>query len=494
MLATLGTAGSIISAVFKPPIAKISDVLGRAEAYSITVSFYVLSYILCASSQTFNTYAAGFVFYAIGQTGTALLNSIMVSDLSTMRWRGFAYNIIYVPFLITPWISAFIVDSVVNGIGWRWGIGMFAILMPFCASFIIITLLYFQRRAKKRGIVLTEKLAICDFFSQIDLGGILLLSGGFTMLLLPITLAATTTGRWKTPWVDALIVLGVIALICLYPYERYVAKHPVVPVHYFQTLSIVFPFALTCIDNIGFGSTHTYLYAWSIASHNFSARNALFLAYTNGVMQCLVGMATGLAMYKTRRYKWLGVAGAIVRVIGYGVMIRLRTGTTSTAEVFTVQLIQGLGSGIIETVVVVAAQIAVPHAQLAQVTSLVLLGSLLGNGIGSAVAGGIYTDTLKERLRFRMGAGADEAVIDRVYNSITGTLPAWGSPERAAIRLAYSDVMGYISIAALAFSAPVAIIACFLPDKRLGDGRNLVSKSDDRTPSVPSSAEMAETE
>lgn len=436
MLATLGTAGSIISAVFKPPIAKISDVLGRAEAYTITVSFYVLSYILCASSKTFNTYAAGFVFYAIGQTGTALLNSIMVSDLSTMRWRGLAYNIIYVPFLITPWISAFVVDSVVNGIGWRWGIGMFAILMPFCASFIIITLLYFQRRAKKRAIVLTEKLTIYDFFSQIDLGGILLLSGGFTMLLLPITLATTTTSRWKTPWVDALIVLGVIALICLYPYEKYVAKHPVVPVHYFKTLSIVFTFALTCIDNIGFGSTHTYLYAWSIASHHFSARNALFLAYTNGVMQCLVGMATGLVMYKTRRYKWLGVAGAIVRVIGYGVMIRLRTSTTSTAELFIVQLIQGLGSGIIETVVVVAAQIAVPHSQLAQVTSLIFLGSFLGNGIGSAVAGGIYTDTLKERLRFRMGSGANEAVIDSVYNSITGTLPAWGSPERTAINSA----------------------------------------------------------
>mgnify|MGYP000845526832 CR=1 FL=1 len=438
MLATLGTVGSIISAVFKPPIAKISDVLGRAEAYTITISCYVLSYILCASSKTFNTYAAGYVFYAIGQTGTAVLNSIMVSDFSTMRWRGFAYNIIYVPFLITPWISALIVDSVVNGIGWRWGIGMFAILMPFCASFIIITLLYFQRRAKKSGIILIEKLTVYYFFSQIDLGGLLLLSGGFTMLLLPITLAATTTSRWKTPWVDALMGLGVVALICLYPYEKYAARHPVVPVRYFKTLSIVLTFLLTCIDNIGFGSTHTYLYPWSIAARNFSARDALFLAYTNGVMQCLIGIATGLVMYKTRRYKWLAFAGAIIRMIGYGVMIRLRTNTTSTAELFIMQLIQGLGSGIIETIVVVAAQIAVPHAELAQVTSLVLLGAFLGNGIGSAVAGGIYTDTLKERLRFRMGPGANETVIDGVYNSITGTLPTWGTPERTAINAAVS--------------------------------------------------------
>lgn len=85
-------------------------------------------------------------------------------------------------------------------------------------------------------------------------------------------------------------------------------------------------------------------------------------------------------------------------------------------------------------------------------------------------------------------------------------------------RLQLINLRRYISIAALAFSAPVVIIAFFLPDKKLGyvpdselymallhstclskwdsnsglfsDGRNLVSKSDDRTPSVPSPAEM----
>lgn len=440
MLATLGTVTSIISAVFKPPIAKLSDVLGRAQAYIFTITCYVLSYILCASSKSYSTYAGGYVFYAVGQTGTSILDSIMVSDLSSMRWRGFAYNIIYVPFLITPWISAFIVDSVVNGIGWRWGIGMFAILMPFCASFIIITLLFFQHRAKKAGIILTQRLTLYDFCSHIDLGGVILLSGGFAMLLLPITLAATTTSRWKTPWVEAVIVLGAVALACLYPYEKYVAKHPVVPVRYFKSMSIVFAFLLACIDNISFGATHTYLYAWSIVSHNFSARNALFLAYTNGVMQCLTGMAIGLVMYKTRAYKWIGFAGAVIRIIGYGVMIRLRTNNSSIAELFVVQIIQGLGSGIIETINVVAAQIVVPHAELAQVTSLVMLGAYLGDGIGSAVAGGIYTGTLKERLRMRMGTGTNETEIETLYNSITGTLPAWGTSERNAVDAAVSHV------------------------------------------------------
>lgn len=397
MLASLNTATSIIGAVFKPPIAKLSDVLGRAEAYLFTVCCYVISYILCAASKDFGTYAGGVILYSVGQSGITVLNAVLISDLSSMRWRGFAYNILYLPFLVTPWVSAFIIDSVVNGIGWRWGIGMFAILMPFCASLIITTLAVFQSRAKQSGLILKQRLTPYDFCSRIDLGGTLLLSGGFALLLIPITIASTTTSRWKTPWVDALIALGILSLVALYPYERYIAKHPVVPVRYFRVLAIVSSVCLTCIDNVGFGVTHTYLYAWSTVSRGFSARNAQFLTYTNGVMQALTGMVIGLIIYRLRSYKWILVAGAIIRLIGYGVMTRLRTNDSSIAELFIVQLVQGLGSGIIETIVIVASQIVVPHRELAQVTSLLMLSAFLGNGIGSAIAGGIYTDTLKSR-------------------------------------------------------------------------------------------------
>jgi hypothetical protein len=57
-----------------------------------------------------------------------VLNDIVISDISTMRWRGFAISASFFPFLITPWISGFIVEDVVSpgGIGWQWGIWMFA--------------------------------------------------------------------------------------------------------------------------------------------------------------------------------------------------------------------------------------------------------------------------------------------------------------------------------------------------------------------------------
>lgn len=132
LVAALNTAQVIISAVMKPPIAKISNVIGRAETYIFTVSCYVISYILCASSKTINVYACGLVFYAIGQTGTQILDTIIISDLTSTRMRGFAVGFSYFPFLVTPWVSAFIVQSVVDGIGWRWGIGVCAFNLRYC--------------------------------------------------------------------------------------------------------------------------------------------------------------------------------------------------------------------------------------------------------------------------------------------------------------------------------------------------------------------------
>ncbi|KAK7518829.1 major facilitator superfamily domain-containing protein [Phyllosticta citriasiana] len=471
VLSTLSTAGTIVSAVIKPPVAKISDVIGRGETYLITVTFYLLSYVLTAASKNINTYAAGFMFYKVGQSGTNILDSVVFSDVSSPRWRGFVLGISFAPFLIMPWISAFIVDDVTkpDGIGWRWGIGMFAIVMPVATGPLIGTLLYFQQRAKKTGLVPKVNISVWEFCSLIDLGGMILLCSGFAMLLLPFTLAASTPGKWSTPWVDVLIALGVVLLVALVPYEKYVAEHPVVPVHYGKNLTIVLACTLAGVDQIGFSATHTYLYAWATVAHNYSARDATFLQYTNGVTECLAGIIAGIIMYKTRRYKWLTMLGVIVRCIGYGAMIRLRGAHNSTAELFIVQLIQGIGSGFIQQIALVAAQVVVPHAELAQISSLVLLISFLGSAVGSCVAGGIYTNEFKVFLRRYLGEGTEQSVIDRVYDSITGTLPEWGSAQRDAITLAYSEVMKKITIVGFAVAVPLLLCAWFLPNLELQD-------------------------
>ncbi|KAF8805034.1 MFS general substrate transporter [Phlegmacium glaucopus] len=473
VLAGIQTSVTIVSAVGKPPIAKLSDVLGRGETYLLITVIYMFSYILAARSSSIGVYTCSAVFYALGSTGIQLLNQVIIADLSTTRWRGFAIGFSYFPGLITPWASGFIIQSITNGIGWRWGIGMFAIMLPVCAVFVIGPLLYYSRKAKKAGLIITKRISLYEFCSLIDLGGIILLCGGFAMLLLPIALSATTSSKWKTPWVDAVLVLGVVFLFILLPYEHFIAKHPVLPLRYFREMAIVSSCLLGFLDAICYSVTHTYLYTWAVVAHNYSPRNATFLLNTNAAFQLLVGLIVGLLMAKTRRYKWLFWIGSSIRVIGYGIMMRLRGANNSTAELFVVQAIQGVGSGVIETIIVVSAQIVLSHAELAQISSLVLLITFLGAAVGQAIAGSIYTNSFPTELHKHL-PDPSANTISTLINSILGVLPDWGTPERTAMTAAYSDIMRQMTLVALVISAPTFVCVLFMPDNQLGDAQNLV--------------------
>lgn len=60
----------------------------------------------------------------------------------------------------------------------------------------------------------------------------------------------------------------------------------------------------------------------------------------------------------------------------------------------------------------------------------------IGSSVGSAVAGAIYTNKFRGFLRHYL-PGTSEDEIESVFNSITGTLPPLGSPERDGINVRY---------------------------------------------------------
>lgn len=207
--------------------------------------------------------------------------------------------------------------------------------MPIVASWLIGSLLYYQRRAKRQHLYESPKLTIKEFCSQLDLGGAILLAGGFAMFLIPFSLAGSTPSNWKTGWIIALIVLGFAVLVGMVFYEKYVPANPIVPARYLRNITVVLCCLMGLLDTFGFQATHTYLYTWAVVVHDMGPRDATFLNYTNGVWQAAIGFVGGLIMYKTRRYKWLMVAGAAIKLLAYGLMIRLRGVSADTVTPFS---------------------------------------------------------------------------------------------------------------------------------------------------------------
>lgn len=125
-------AGNLLTgniAVIQPPMAKIADVFGRTEAFSISMALYILGYILQAASQNIGTYSSAQIFYAAGSTGLRILQQIFIADTSDLLNRALFSSLPDTPFLVTVWVGPEIAGKLGSSL-WRWGFGMWCVLPP----------------------------------------------------------------------------------------------------------------------------------------------------------------------------------------------------------------------------------------------------------------------------------------------------------------------------------------------------------------------------
>ncbi|KZT38553.1 MFS general substrate transporter [Sistotremastrum suecicum HHB10207 ss-3] len=151
LISSVQVAQGIIVAVGKPVIAKVADVTSRATAYITVLVFYVVGYIIIASAQSVGSIAAGIIIYAVGYTGLQLLTQIIIADITSLKWRGLISSLTSSPFIVNAFVGANVAGAVLEKWGWRWGYGMFAILVPISLAPLITTLTWAEHRAKVLG-------------------------------------------------------------------------------------------------------------------------------------------------------------------------------------------------------------------------------------------------------------------------------------------------------------------------------------------------------
>ncbi|KAJ3571598.1 hypothetical protein NPX13_g5320 [Xylaria arbuscula] len=246
LIATVYVIQGVVNAVIKPPMAKIADVFGRLEAFTICIVLYVLGYIQQASSKNVQTFAAAQIFYSAGFTGLQILQQIFIADTSDLPNRALFSSLPDTPFLVTTWIGSIIASAIVSTSTWRWGYGIWAIILPVTFLPLALTLFLNSRRAKRMGLQRPKRkfvkggdgkpLAVITSFvtnlwNELDIGGIILLSASFALILIPLTLTKSAPGGWQSPTIIALIVVGGVLLIAfpLWESSKKLAPHPLIP-------------------------------------------------------------------------------------------------------------------------------------------------------------------------------------------------------------------------------------------------------------------------
>lgn len=484
MLSTLAIATSLMAAICKPFIAKFSDLTSRPVTYILVLFLYVVGTIIVACSPNISAYVVGASFISVGSSGLSLLNSIVVADLSPLKWRGFMTAMLSTPYIINTWFSGLIVSAVV-GSNWRWGYGMFAIIMPVTLSPAIGIMLWLDHKANKEGKislnaygqerqVLDKNWAktIKNALIEIDAFGLILLGFGFSLLLLPFSLYYYAENGFKNPSMIAMFVTGGVILILFTVYEIYFAPFPSMPKRIVFNRTFISAVVIDCIYMLAGYIFINYWSSYAYVITDWSVQNWTYYNNTLTMGLCVFGVVAGAYHRIFHRYKYLQISGLCIKTIAYGVF---SITPANTAVLVIGQIMVGVGGAFSVVSSQVAAQASVPHQDLGTVISLLSLWSSVFASIGSAISAVIWSSKMPQYLREYMPASVNDTQVLTFYSDIT-TLRLYDmdSPIRQAGISAYYKTMYYMINPALGISFVSIIAGFFQTNYYLGDQNNAV--------------------
>ncbi|KAI0476968.1 siderophore iron transporter mirC [Xylaria cf. heliscus] len=489
LIATVYVIQGVVNAVIKPPMAKIADVFGRLEAFIICIFLYVLGYIQMAASGNVQTFAAAQIFYSAGSTGLQILQQVFIADTSDLMNRALLSSLPDVPFLATTWIGPIIGSAFIATSTWRWAYGIWAIILPVVFLPLALTLFLNGRRAKKLalqpppekekpksaegGPLAAVKSIVANIWYSLDIGGIILLSASFALILIPLTLTKSTPGGWHSPTIIALIVVGGVLLVAFPFWEgsKKLAPHPLIPLELLRSRTFCAGCAIGFFYFLVFYlSVQPYFYSYLLVVQHQSVPAAGHIVQTFSFTSTVTSIVVSLLIKYTRHYKYFVTAGSLIYLLGVGLMIRYRTMDTSAGSLVGTQIAVGIGGGMLNVPAQLGVQASASHQQVAAATAVFLTLVEIGGAVGAAISGAVWTQLIPSKLGAYLPADA-AAQAHTIFGDVTvasnyTTYPP-GSPARLAINRSYQETMHVLLIIAVSLCAPLVLLSLLMRDYRL---------------------------
>lgn len=458
---TVSIISTIATGVCNLSTAKILDVIGRPQGYALGVFITTLGLIMMAATTSVEIYAAAQVFWSVGYSVLGFTLGIFVADTTTLKNRALMLGLATgTPSLVATWVGGPVAEAFLAGPGWEWCYGMFSILLPVVGIPLLTLLVYYTIKAKKQNIAARSNVPtqtsktfmqkVKYYVLEFDLAGIILLTTGLALFLLPFNLYPMQPKGWESPLIIGFLVAGFMLMLIFAFYEAY-----------FSPVSFIEFRILTDRNVVGAGILGAVLffsnYAWASYFSSFlqvvnglSVTDASYVMSISNVAWPLASVLSGIYINRTGRYKYITLASVLLYMFGTGLMIYFRRPDQSLGYLIMCQIFIGVALGSIMTTPVIAAMSSLPHQQVAVVTSIISMFSAIGGAIGLTVTGTIWAAVFPERLALYLPS---EEVVNlvNIYASLEIQLSyAEGTPTRIAIQQAYGDAQRMMLIAATA--------------------------------------------
>jgi MFS family permease len=459
---------SLIGGLFKLPLAKILDIWGRPQGFVAMMISLTIGLIMMAGCNSVETYAAGQVFYWMGYNGITYSISIFIADTSALKNRALMFAFASSPYIITVWIGGPLATAFLNGPGFRWGFGAFAIITPIICSPLMALFYFNYKKARRQGLIpdrnsgRTWSESIKYYIIEFDVAGLFLITAGLAFFLLPFSLYSYQAQGWRAPIIIAFFVVGGLLLIGFVLFEKYVAPKTFMPYELLMDRTVLWACILSGVLFISFYIWDSYFSSFLQVVNNLNVTQTSYVMNIYSIGSCFWSLLVGVAVRWSGRFKWLAVYfGVPVTILGVGLMAHFRQPDVNVGYIIMCQIFIAVAGGTLVICEQMAAMAATTHQYIAVVLAVEGMFANVGGAIGSTVAGAIWNGVFPQRLAEYLPAESQGDLV-----SIYGSLPTQlsypvGSPTRIAIQHAYGEAQKIMIIASTVLQA-ISLVAVIM--------------------------------
>ncbi|KFZ11365.1 hypothetical protein V502_07586 [Pseudogymnoascus sp. VKM F-4520 (FW-2644)] len=461
-----GVMSSAVGACTPLALAKIIDIWGRVEGFTFMLIVCVVGMILKATTQNVQQYVGAHVLYWTGHIGMVYVIDVMISDMTTLRNRAILFAINGLPRVASTFLGPRIGQAFYDHLNYRWAFGAFAIILVGCSVPAMGLMVYMYRKADKAGLVNKHEpsgrkwhQSLLHYAIEIDVLGIILICGAVILTTIPFSLSYYAPQGWKTPYIIAMLVLGVLLYPTFWFYEVKLAPKQFLDFRYLKNGTILGSCFLYGVMFLSTFTWNAYLYSFIQVVYLLDISTANYVVNSYSLTSTALAPVIAFIISYTGNFKWVAYSGVPIMLLGTALILPFRT-AENVGLVALTQVLVGLGAGIFATCSGIAIMVPVTHEEFAAVNALTTLFGGFGASIGSAIAGAIWNNVAPGELLKRLPAGSkDQAATIFGDIRVQIALPI-GSLEREAIVGTYRHVMKLMTITGVCLM-PLCALAIF---------------------------------
>lgn len=460
------TSGFLISmAALVAVWGKLSLIFGRKLTMIVAIVLFEAGSLMCALADNMDVLIGGRVLAGVGGGGIQTMTFIIITEILPIQKRPLGMALLGCVFAVASVLGPLIGGAFTSHVSWRW---CFYINLPVGGAAGVLFIYCFNPPKTKGN--WKEKILMIDYI------GVVLMTAGFVVLLMALTLASGNEYEWDSGAVIACFVVGGVTFIAFCVWNFIYSKHPLLPWEVVKVIQV----SAAAFSMFGtfayFMAGVLYISIYFQVVHNASAWESGVHLLPMIISTVITSIALGILIKKTRHIKPFAILGAAMGMVGCGIITLLDV-DSSNANKIGLLIPLGIGVGFQMQLSILGAQVAAPKSPGSTImaTTLVNVCRTFGGALAGALADAVYSAALTNHMKKTLPEQGSEVAKElsgvNLESLITSTT-LLGDLSPSARAYVKSEVMNAIRdtfYMALGFSAIAMIFTVFQTNRRLPD-------------------------